>query len=106
MKGVYGKHSPRPRGRHPLDPETDTPLPIETVTEEGDRYPTGMHSCSRYLFSLCIMFQALGYRMARKDANNRGSTAHYHRLTKSDDGFIDLQVRFFFYHPQTKFGAR
>ena len=97
VKGVYGKHPPRPRGRHPLDPEADThPPPVETVTEADDMYPTGMHSYLKHLLSLCIMFQTVGLRMARKDANSRGSTAHYHLLTKSDDGFIDLQVNFLF----------
>lgn len=31
--------------------------------------------------------------MARKDVNNSGSTAQYHRMTRSDDGYIDLQVK-------------
>ena len=38
-------------GRHPLDPEADTPSPrgrpspVETATEAGGTHPTGMHSC-------------------------------------------------------------
>ena len=43
-----GATPPRPRGRHPLDPEANTPpLPttVEKATEAGGTHPTGMHSC-------------------------------------------------------------
>ena len=33
-----------PEADTPLDPEADTPA-VDTATETGSTYPTGMHSC-------------------------------------------------------------
>ena len=67
VKGVV-VDTPRPRGRHPLDPLEDTllmqrqtqdpqadipPQSVEMATEAGGTHPTGMHSCFKS-FSLSL----------------------------------------------------
>ena len=54
LSGGGGGCGERWCGRHPLNPEADTPrtqrltlppLQVETATEASDMHPTGIHSC-------------------------------------------------------------
>ena len=59
-----GKHPPDPETNTPLpDPEADTSLdpeadtPVETATEAGGTHPTGMHSCIQLILIVISSIQ-------------------------------------------------